>query len=162
VTRSIVVVAVLAFAALVVGCGNEALRVNATVARAMLEVQSQSSPIIRDARVAAAVESARAVHDSGGEEAVALEAAQATAERWQCAVDGHRSFAGAVGAYVDALVLWNSGADFALTDSIPFVLVALDAYRSIVSCLRSLGSSALPDVPAFFELIPSEWSVSNE
>ena len=127
------------------GCaGNEALRVNVEVARAMLEAQSASGPVIRDLRIDAALDAARAVHDAGGDESEALESARATADRWSCAIDGHRLY---------------SGAEFQLIDVVPFVRAALDAYRSIASCLQALGVANVPEEPAFFQLIPPEWSL---
>lgn len=155
-------VAVAAIAALVAiaiaGCGSQAVKINATIARAMLEVQAQAGPVIRDARVEAGVNAARSVHDAGGLEADAQLAATAAAARWECAIDGHRFFALAVGSYVDAIVLWQAGTDFELTDTIPFVRRALDAYRVLRACLHSLGSELLPDVPSFLRLIPPTWS----
>ncbi|MCH8084648.1 MAG: hypothetical protein IH885_10475, partial [Myxococcales bacterium] len=103
-------------AALLVGCGNEALRINASIARVMLEVQATSGPIIRELRVDAGVAAGREVHSSGGDEARAQRAATSTARRWQCAIDGHRIYSSAVGAYIDALVIWQAGDDFELTD----------------------------------------------
>lgn len=156
-TRFALLVVLVVFA---VGCGNEALRVNASIARAMIEAQATSGPIVRQARVDASADAARVVHDSGGDEATALAAAQSTAERWRCAIDGHRFFALAVGAYVDALVVWQAGGDFGIFDLVPFVSRGLDAYRLLVSCLRSLGASALPDAPGFLSLVPSDWSLA--
>jgi len=146
---------------LLVGCGNEALRANATVARAMLEIQAESGPIVRELRVSASVNAAREVHDSGGDEATAQAAATETSRRWQCAIDGHRIYALAVGSYIDALALWLSGEDFELLDAIPFLRRGLDSYRVLSSCLRSLGSDALPEVPSFLNLIPPTWSVDQ-
>ncbi len=153
-----VIVAALIFVA---GCGNAALQVNATVARAMLEVQAESGPVVRQLRIDASVGAARAVHDSGGDEAAAQAAAAATATRWRCVIDTHRIYSGAVGAYIDTLALWLAGLDFELADSIPFVRRALDAYRALASCTSSLGSEVLPAVPTFFDLIPSDWSTEQ-
>ena len=145
-----------------VGCGSNALKMNANVARVMLEVQAESGPVIRELRVDASVESARQVHESGGDEEAARAAATRTANRWQCAIDSHRIYQSAVGAYIDSLALWYVGDDFNWTDAIPYVVRVLDMYRALVSCLRSLGSSALPAVPAFLDLIPSTWGVASD
>ena len=151
----------LVLAALFVGCGNEALRVNASVARVMLEVQSTSGPVIRELRVDAGIAAGRRVHANGGTIEAAQRAAVSTAQRWQCAIDGHRLYSSAVGAYIDALVLWQASDDFELADAIPFVRRALDAYRVTASCLLSLGSNVLPEVPSFLRLIPLGWEVQR-
>ena len=156
---SIVLAVCVAF--LVAGCGNEALRVNATVARAMLEVQAESGPVIRELRVNAGVEAGREAHDRGAPEAEAQAAATAAASAWQCAIDGHGIYASAVGAYIDALALWANGVELELADALPFVRRAIDAYGFLASCLRSLGSDALPDAPSFLNLIPPVWSVTD-
>lgn len=142
-------------------CGNTALQVNGEIARAMLEVQSSSGPVIRELRVNASIQSARDVHDSGGNEAAAQAAAENTARSWQCAIDGHGIFATAVSAYVDTLSLWNAGQDFALSSVLPYVMRAVEAYRFLASCMTSLGSDALPEVPAFMNLIPSTWAAND-
>lgn len=155
------VLAFVVLSVLFVGCGNEALKANVSIASAMLEVQSASGPVIRAARVEAGVSAGRDVHDSGGDEASAQLAASSAARRWQCAIDGHRIYASAVGAYIDTLALWAAGLDFELTDAIPFVRRALDTYRALVSCLVSLGSDALPAVPVFLDSIPPLWEVER-
>lgn len=152
----------LVFSIWCVGCGNAALQTNATVARAMLEVQAESGPLVRELRIDAATAAAREVHATGGNEAAAQAAATSAASRWQCAIDTHRIYSTAVGSYIDTLVLWQAGRDFELSDSIPFVARALDAYRALTSCLSSLGSDALPTVPSFLDLIPSAWGVAGQ
>jgi hypothetical protein len=67
----------------------------------------------------------------------------------------------AVGAYIDTLALWAAGRDFELTDAIPFVRRAIDAYTVLASCVASLGSDALPEVPAFFDLVPATWGATE-
>ena len=146
------------FAVLAIGCGNEALRINAGVARAMLEVQSSSGPVIRELRVSAGITAGREAHARGEPEAVAQSAARTAAAAWACAIDGHRFYSSAVGAYIDTLALWLAGRDFELADAIPFVLRALDSYRVLSACLRSLGSEALPETPSFLDIIPPTWS----
>jgi len=152
---SIVLAVCVAF--LVAGCGNEALRINATIARAMLEIQSSSGPMIRELRVNAGVEAGREAHDRGDSEAAAQASAAAAADAWQCAIDGHGIYASAVGAYIDALALWSNGVELELADALPFVRRAIDSYRFLASCLRSLGSDVLPDAPAFLDLVPPAW-----
>lgn len=160
---SILLFAILACtAALSLGCGNQALSMNAEVARAMLEVQSSSGPVIRGLRVSAGVEAGRVAHESGATEEQAQAFALRAANRWNCAIDGHRIYSGAVGAYIDALALWNLRADFQLADALPFVSRAIDAYRFVSSCLNELGSDALPELPSFFDLIPGSWSLNLE
>lgn len=158
-----------------VGCGNEALRVNAEIARAMLEIQSTSGPLIREARVNAAIASAQAVHDSGGNEQAARAAAIETASNWQCTLDGHGFYAAAVSAYIDTIALWNTGQDFQWIDVIPYVRRAIDSYVVLASCLTSLGNDALTgsasfinqisavldDPSSLFDLTPSTWMTSN-
>lgn len=151
-------VALVLLSCLALGCGNEALRINAGVAGAMLEVQSASGPVIRAARVKAGVDAGRAVHTSGGSEPEAQSAARSAADEWMCAVNGHRLYSLAVGSYIDTLALWAAGRDFELADAIPFVLRALDSYRVLSACLRSLGSEALPETPSFLDMIPPAWS----
>jgi hypothetical protein len=151
-------VAFVLVAILAVGCGNEALRINAGVARAMLEVQAESGPVIRELRVSAGVEAGREAHARGEPEATAQAAASSAAARWSCAIDGHRLYSLAVGAYIDTLALWVAGRDFELVDAIPFVRRALDSYRVLSSCLRSLGSEVLPEAPSFLDMIPPTWS----
>jgi len=154
----VLLAAVVVLSALFVGCGAGAIRTNATIAGAMLEVQSESGPLIRGLRIDASVNAARAAQERGEPEDIAQQEAQTVAGRWSCAIDGHRIFAGAVGSYIDALVLWQAGRDFELTDAVPFVTRALDAYRALVGCLSSLGSDILPAVPSFFDVIPPAWS----
>ena len=151
---------VLLLAGLLFGCGNEALKINASIARSMLTVQSETGPAIRQARIDASVSAGRDVHDAGGTQDEAQRAATQATRRWQCAVDGHRMFALAVGSYIDALALWANGEAFELVDILPFVRRAIDSYRVLSSCARSLGSQLLPEAPAFFDLIPPTWSVS--
>ncbi len=152
-------VALAASAFLFVGCGSAALKTNAAIASAALEIQSVSGPVIRELRINAGVTAGDEVYSSGGTEAEAQAAAARTTARWQCAIDGHRVYSTAVGAYIDALSLWSVGRSFELTDVIPIVRGVLDSYRVFSSCLRSLGSDALPEVPLFFGLIPPAWSV---
>lgn len=154
-------VACLVFAAIMAGCGNQALKANASVARAMLEVQVTSSPIIRDLRSEAGTKAGRAVFDAGGEEPEALTAASEELEGWQCAVDGHRIYSSAVGAYISALALWSAGERFELADALPFLTRALAAYRSLWSCLKSHDVDALPEVPGFLSIIPITWGVES-
>lgn len=153
-------VSLLLCAVLFVGCGNEALRTNAIVARSMLSIQTESSPAIREARIEAAVDAGRQAHAEGLPEDVAQQRAAEAADEWQCAIDGHRVYAGAVGAYIDAIVLVEAGADFSIADVVPFVTRAVNAYRSLASCLRSLGSSVLPE-PGFLDLIPPSWETET-
>lgn len=146
---------------LLVACGNEALRLNTAIATGMLEVQSASGPVVRQLRSQAAVSAARRVHDVGGTEVEAQAAAETEADSWQCALEGHRIYALAVGTYIDTISLWSNGRDFALLDAFPFVQRALDSYRFFASCLASLGSDVLPEVPEFFNLIPSTWNMGS-
>lgn len=141
------------------GCGVEALRINADIARGMLEVQSSSGPAIRRARMNAAIEAGRQAHANGLPESAAQLAAEHVADQWQCAIDGHSIYALGVGAYIDALALWQSGDGFSLAGVIPFVSRAVDSYRFLASCLTGLGSSILPEIPDFFRLIPPVWDV---
>lgn len=143
------------------GCGANALQVNAQVATAMLEVQVTAGDAVRSAREADMLASARAAFESGAPEEQATAAAQAADERWQCAVDGHRLYQSAVGAYIDAVQLWSAGRSVQLTDALPFVRRALDAYRAIVGCLDSLGSEVLPRAPAFLDLFPAAWELEQ-
>lgn len=156
-TLLVATVFAIVLAAFASGCGNEALRINTSIARAMLEVQAESGPLIRELRVAAGVSAGHSAHARGEPEAVAQIAARAAASRWQCAIDGHRLYSIAVGTYIDTLALWGAGEDFELTDAIPFVIRALDTYRVLASCLLSLGSEVLPAVPAFLDVIPPMW-----
>ena len=161
-TDLLLLVALVVLSALFVGCGDQALRTNAAVARAMLEVQAESGPIIREQRINAGVEAGRAAHARGEPEQIAQAEASAAAERWTCAIEGHRLYAGAVGSYIDSLALYAAGDGFDLLDALPFVRRALDAYRLLVSCLSSLGSDALPEVPSFLDMLPPTWNVSTE
>ena len=145
----------------VTGCGNEALRINAEIARVMLEYQSTSGPLIREARVNAAIAAAQTVHDSGGNEQAAQAVAVSTATRWQCAIDGHGIYAAAVSAYIDTIALWNIGQDFELIDVLPYARTAIESYTFLASCLMSLDTDFLPEVPSFFDLIPSTWMTTN-
>ena len=140
-------------------CGNEALRMNASVAHVMLEVQSESGPRIREQRVAAGVHAGSEVHRRGGLEAEAQVAARQAASLWDCAIDGHRLYSIAVGTYIDTLSLWASGRDFGLAEMWPLLRGAVSTYRVLFSCLSSLGSSLLPEVPAFLSIIPPSWNV---
>lgn len=160
-SNAIIACIIVCLALLATGCGNEALRMNAELGRGMLEAQSTSGPIIRQLRIDASVAAGRAAHDRGAPESTAQAAAQAEAQRWQCALDGHGIYASAVSAYIGTLALWNAGQDFGLTDVLPYARRALDGYRFLASCLASLGSAILPEVPAFFDLIPSGWSLSD-
>lgn len=144
----------LTFASMNVGCGANALHTNATIARAMLSVQSTTGPLIREARVADAIAAGLAVRGSGGSEEAAQAAAMERADRWECALDGHRVYSLTVGAYVDALMLWEASGDVAWLDVVPFIESATDAYRVLAACLDSLGSTALPAEPEFILLLP--------
>ena len=158
-------VAVALLAGLSVGCGAPALQINATVARAMLEVQSASGPVIRQLRVEAGIQAGREAFDAGEPEPVAQAAARTEAARWQCAVDGHRIYSSAVGAYIDTLVLWLAGADFEIADAIPFVMRAAGAYASLRSCIDSLDAPELDPIvienPTFLDLVPPGWGVAG-
>jgi len=147
--------------ALAAGCGNSALKMNAGIARAMLEVQATSGPLIRELRVEAGVDAGRRAHDRGEPVEEAQAAARAAAGRWQCAIDGHRLFSLAVGTYIDALVIAQANDAFKFEDVIPFVRRALDTYRALSSCLRSLGSDALPAAPGFLNVIPPGWATTS-
>ena len=150
-------------AALSIGCGSQALKVNASVAHAMLEVQAASGPVIRELRKAASVRAGRQAFEAGEPEPVAQAAARNESTRWQCAIDGHRIFAGAVGSYIDTLVLWQAGADFKLADAVPFVARAVAAYTALRSCVDSLNAPELAPIlvenPTFLNLVPPDWGV---
>lgn len=161
VVMAFLALSILVLGATVTGCGNQALQANQEVARMMLEVQSTSGPVIRQLRIDASIAAGREVQESGGQESAAQVAASETAQRWQCALDGHGIYATAVSAYIDTLTLWQGGQDFELLDVLPFVRRAIDSYSFLVSCLASLGSDLLPEVPAFFSLIPSTWSLTD-
>lgn len=155
----ILAIVLVACAVFAVGCGNEALRINAEIARGMLELQAESGPRIREARVNAGVEAGREAHARGAPEAEAQAAASHAAEQWQCAVTGHQIYSMAVGAYIDSLQIAQQDVGFAIIDAIPFVRRAVDSYRVLAACLLSIGSDLLPEVPDFFNLIPSGWGV---
>ena len=140
------------------GCGSSALKTNAVIARAMLTAQEESSPLIREARIEAVVETVRASHAAGEPESVARQRADEMKVDWECAIDGHRVFSHAVGAYIDALVLVNAGADFQLVDVLPFFVRAVNSYRALASCLATLGAGDVLPVPEFLGLIPTDWS----
>jgi hypothetical protein len=140
-------------------CGNEALHANANVANAMLEVKIQSSPLVRQLRRDAAVSAARAVHDSGGTEEQAQAAAAEAAQRWLCAIDTHRVYGDAVGAYIDSIALAQASGNFDLNSAIGYARAGVSSYRSMRSCLVSLGNFTLPELPDFFNLIPPSWNV---
>ena len=159
--ETLLMICAIVLAALFVGCGNQAWRVNASVARAMLEVQAESGPVIRELRVQAGVNAGREVHDRGGPEIEAQAAAVDAADRWDCAIEEHRIYSSMVGAYIDALALRVNDSDFELMDALPFVRRALAAYRALASCLASLESDALPETPEFLNLIPPAWSVTE-
>lgn len=150
---------------LTVGCGNEALHINAEIARAMLETQVTTGPVIRELRIASAVNAAQAAHDAGGQESEAQAAAEHAASLWQCALDGHGIYSGAVSAYIDSLTLWaadsESGSTFQLSSLIPFVGRVIEAYTLLASCVTALGSDALSDAPGFLDLIPSGWNTAG-
>ena len=144
------------FAVVLAACGNAALKTNAVIARAMLEAQTETGPVIREARVEAGVEAARIAMSDGLSRAIAHREAEAATDRWECAVSGHRLYSEGVSSYIDTLVLWNAGADFELTDVIPFAVRAVNSYRVMTTCLGGLGME-LPE-PAFLDLIPSDWA----
>lgn len=157
-TAQMILVALIALS--VAACGNEALHINASVANAMLEVKEHSSPLVREARREAAVNSARAVHDAGGTEDEAQAAAAETARRWLCAIDTHRIFGDAVGTYIDAIALAQAGGTpFNLQSMIGYARSGVSTYRSMRNCLVSLGNFALPELPGFFNLLPPTWGV---
>ena len=161
-TNEVVLFAILVLALFIaLGCGNQALQVNAEIARAMLEVQSTNGPMIREARVNASVTAARAVHERGGTESEAQAIATDTASHWQCALDGHGIYATAVSAYIDTITLWQTGQDFEIEDILPFVRRAIDAYTFLASCMTSLSSDLFSEEPSFFSLIPSAWSMTE-
>jgi hypothetical protein len=157
--QTLAVLALLVSAVFVAGCGNEALRINAEVARGMLELQAESGPRIRELRIAAGVSAGREAMEAGLQQDRAQAAARAAAEQWQCAIDGHSIYAEAVGSYIDTLTLWQAGRDFDISDILPFVRRAIDSYRFLSSCLSSLGSDVLPELPSFFNLIPPTWGI---
>lgn len=154
-----IVAVVAAVAALALqGCGNTALLLNAEVARGMLEIQATSGPAIRRFRVQAGITAGGEAQAHGATEQQAQRAALVAANRWQCAIDGHGIFAGAVTSYIATLALWQAGQDFELTQLLPYVFRAIDAYRFLRSCLTSLGNDTLLETPSFMRLIPSSWS----
>lgn len=142
-----------------VGCGSEALQINGEIARGMLELQAESGPLIREARVNAGVEAGRQAHANGLPLEVAQDAATSAVGAWDCAVSGHQIYAMNVGAYIDSLELARIGGDFSLATFLPFFTRALDAYRVLSSCLRGLGSDFLPEVPGFLESVPPVWGL---
>lgn len=155
----VLVLAFLFAAVALAGCGSLALKTNAQIARAMLTVQEESGPLIRSTRVDAVVATVQASHAAGEPESVARQRADELKEDWQCAIEAHRIFSFAVGAYIDALVLVNAGADFQMVDVLPFVARAVNTYRALSSCLSTLGHGDVLPVPDFLSLIPTEWSI---
>lgn len=152
-----VILAVLAL--LLFGCGASLDPVHAGIATGALELQVESEPLIRGWRVEEMRAAAAEVHDRGGSREEAEHAVAARATAWQCAVDGHRLASTATGAYVDAVLLGGSGVEFSLEVVLRFLGPLVSAYRSLASCVESLGH-ALP-VPAFLELIPPAWGVGD-
>jgi len=156
-------VACVMLAGLSVGCGSQALQVNATVARAMLEVQSASGPVIRELRKDAGIRAGREAFEAGEPEPVAQAAARHETNRWQCAISGHQIYAEAVGSYIDTLVLWLAGANFELGDAIPFVERVVGSYYALRSCLDSLDAPELDPIvienPTFLNLVPDAWGL---
>lgn len=141
------------------GCASNALQVNAEIARGMLELQSESGPMVRRLRIEAAVNAGRVIGTAGGSEERATEAAQAEALRWQCAIDSHSIFADAVSAYIGALSLSVAeGRELTIADGLPFLANAANSYAALRNCLQQLGhGDALPEVPEFVLLIPEGW-----
>lgn len=152
-------IASLLLIALAFGCGGAAEKINARIATGFVAVQAGAEPIVRQGRVEAAVAAAQAVRDRGGNSDEATHAATEAAESWACAVNGHRLFGIAVRTYVDSLTLATIGGTFQLDYLLPLLGRALASYRELRACLASLGSNALPESPAFFDLIPTEWSL---
>lgn len=144
------------------GCGNQALQAHQEVALVMLNLQAEGGPAIRELRVNAGITAGREAQLNGSLEEEAQQLALDAANEWNCAIEGHRIYATAVSAYIEVLTLWQAGQDFGLTDVLPFVSRAIDAYGFVSSCLRGLGSDLFPETPSFLNLIPSEWSLGDE
>lgn len=141
------------------GCGGVSA-VHAGIARGGLEASVEFEPVIREARRAALTAQADRVHSAGGTQEQAEAAVGAESVRWRCAIDGHRLFSTAVGAYIDALWLEQVGdGSFELAHLLPFVGRILDAYRATASCVTSLGTE-LP-IPGFLDLLPPAWGLGG-
>lgn len=146
---------------LVAACEGDALRMNASIAHVMLETQAESGPVIRELRQNAMRNAAREAYERGQNEFQARDAAGIAAIQWECAVNGHRLYATAVGTYIDAIALWMAGKDFQLYDAVPFVRRVLDTYRVMQRCLSSLGQHILPEVPGFADMLPAAWNLGG-
>lgn len=153
------IVIALILLALAAGCGG-ALKTNARIAQGFVELQAAAEPVVRDGRVDASVLAAQAVREAGGPIEEAQSAAAAAAERWECAISGHRIFGRAVRTYVDALSLMAAGENFELSAVLPILGRTLSSFSDLRVCLMTLGNESLPELPAFLELIPNEWGVA--
>ena len=156
----IVILALLALLALLVGCGGTA-DIHAGIGRGALGLQVRAEPMIRQWRRDAMTGEADRVHGAGGTREQAEGAVAAMSRRWQCAIEGHRIFGSAVSAYVDAVYLENvTGGDFDISMMLRFLRPVLDAYRAVAACISSLGEFELP-VPDFMDLIPPAWGLGG-
>lgn len=128
------------------------------VARAMHTFQAESGPRLRALRRTAMRAAGARVHDAGGTEGEALEAAAAEGRAWQCALDAHRAFSEVTGAFIDVLFLATvERRDVRLSDALGWFARGIGAYRSLSSCLQSRNVSVFPELPEFMRLLPDTW-----
>ncbi len=151
-----------ALAVLLVGCGAGELSFHVEAARGFHDVRVETEPIIRRARIAAMTAEARRVHELGGSEAEARDAAEHESRRWECALSTHRLYGVAVATYVDELALASLAEDddISLFDRVrPYIGRVVDTWRLTFSCVEELFPGALPGVPDILNLFPPSWNI---